>query len=221
MVAKKSEKETAIELRKRGLSYSEICERLGIAKGSCSLWLRAVPLSAAAKKRLCGLQEKAREEGRLVAKRNRSIRDERIRKKTKHGVDRIRLSKTVIRLLCAFLYWAEGEKHSVTAAFSNSDPKMVRTYLMLLRSGFDIKEDKFRAQIHLHEYHNKKQMVKYWSRITGIPMARITVYNKPNSGKNIREGYPGCVSVRYHDVRLAREIEFLYNAFIEKLGGVG
>ena len=39
------EKETAVALRKKGLSYNEILKRIPVAKSSLSLWLRDLPLT--------------------------------------------------------------------------------------------------------------------------------------------------------------------------------
>ena len=44
-MAKKILKEKAFELRKEGMSYSEIKNRLSISKSTLSLWLRDLPLS--------------------------------------------------------------------------------------------------------------------------------------------------------------------------------
>ena len=44
-MAKVSEKKKAIELRKQGLSYSEIRKIVTVAKSTLSLWLRSVGLA--------------------------------------------------------------------------------------------------------------------------------------------------------------------------------
>ena len=44
MRSKRLERERAIDLRRRGLSYSEIREHVPVAKSSLSLWLRSVGL---------------------------------------------------------------------------------------------------------------------------------------------------------------------------------
>ena len=79
-------------------------------------------------------------------------------------------------------------------------------------------EKKFSAFLHLHNYHNQVLQRQYWSKITKISLPRILIFHKKNSAKNIRERYPGCISVRYHDIKLAKEIEFLYTLLAQTLG---
>ena len=95
---------------------------------------------------------------------------------------------------------------------------MVRTYMRLLTANFNVNKEKFYAFLHLHGYHNERTQKQFWSKVTGIPTERIKIYNKPNTGKNVREGYPGCIAVRYGDVLVAKEIEFLYTALVRKFG---
>lgn len=45
MIMKYSEYKIAIELRKRGLSYSEILMQVPVAKSTLSIWLHSVGLS--------------------------------------------------------------------------------------------------------------------------------------------------------------------------------
>ena len=45
MNAKVREKEKAIELRRQGLSYKQIINKLKVAKGSLSLWFKDVKLT--------------------------------------------------------------------------------------------------------------------------------------------------------------------------------
>jgi transposase-like protein len=221
MRKKEDLKRQAIKLRKQGYSYSEIALRLSIAQGSCSLWLHGIPLSAKAKNRIRRLQETARLKGVRVVQEKIAHRTVLLQKQTNKFFSKIVISEDIGKLFCALLYWAEGEKRTNTVAFSNSDPHMVKTFLTLLRAHFRIKPDKLRALLHLHEYHDVAVQKKYWSMITGIPSSKISIYKKPNSGRNIREGYPGCISIRYHDVVLAKEIELLYNALVKHYGDVG
>src|SRR3989338_5397304 len=52
---KLDEQQKAVALRKRGYSMREISERLHVSKSSVSLWVRSVPLSPQALKRLDGI----------------------------------------------------------------------------------------------------------------------------------------------------------------------
>ncbi len=104
-------------------------------------------------------------------------------------------------------------------AFTNSDPNLVRTFLKLLRGLFDLDEKKFHPCIHLHSYHLPKAQLDFWSKVTDINKQQfIKPYRKANSGKRIREGYQGCIDVRYGSSDLARRLLATAKAFLQHTG---
>ncbi len=217
-MARKATKVEAILLREKGHSYREIWELLGVPKGTCSDWLRDVAMSAKAKARIHQLGIDGRRHGREAIQLRTEKRDREISSVVDTGMKKIKLTPEIGKLLCSMLYWGEGTKNLSTVNFMNSDPDMIAVYLKLLRTYFVVKPEKFRAQLHLHSYHNTKKQKQFWAEVTGISEDRISIYKKENSGKNIKIGYPGCISIRYYDSRLAREINYYYNALIDKLG---
>ena len=133
-------------------------------------------------------------------------------------VSKIESNKEFNKLLCSFLYWGEGSKNTNSLIFTNSNPKMIRSYLNLLRESFELDESKFRALVHVHEYHEDIEIKKYWSKITNIPLSQFSKsYLKPHTSKNIREGYKGTISIRYYNYKIALELSFIYNRFADKL----
>ncbi len=135
-----------------------------------------------------------------------------------HYLSKIEFNKEFNKLLCSFLYWGEGSKNTNSLIFTNSNPKMIRSYLTLLRKSFELDESKFRALVHVHEYHEDIEIKKYWSKITNIPLSQFSKsYLKPHTSKNIREGYKRTISIRYYDYKIALELSFIYNRFADKL----
>ncbi|MFH2063164.1 MAG: hypothetical protein ABIJ46_03355 [bacterium] len=127
------------------------------------------------------------------------------------------------RMLAAVLYWCEGEKGlSSTLTFANSDPAMVSLFLKSLKNGFDVDLGKFRALVHVHEYHDLDEVRAFWSDITGLSENQFhREYVKPHSGTRKRKDYMGCISIRYSDPVVARKVRSLYHALAKKHGGVG
>jgi hypothetical protein len=206
----------ASNLRKQGYSYEEISKKLSIAKSSAHLWCKNIILNKSAKKRIAGRlaigMAKAKEV--LRNKRNKLIQG------TIENVDLYLKyqSDNSYKILCSFLYWGEGEKSTNKIIFANSDPKMIVTFITLLRSSFELDEKKFRALVHVHEYHNEKEIKEYWSRLTSIPLSQFSKsYLKPHTSKIIRAGYKGTISIRYYDYKIALELGFIYNRFAENL----
>ena len=99
------DKSKAIELRRKGMSYSQIKAELGISKSTLSGWLQDMPLS----------EDRVRELGPMNLKRIERCRNT----KLKHRQERLKniynkarldigeLSKRELFLLGLFLYWVK------------------------------------------------------------------------------------------------------------------
>lgn len=223
MRRKIKEKLKVIELRKRGYSFSEIVKQVKVAKSSVSEWVRNVPLSDSARKRLLAKIKL----GQLISAENKRKQTERILNKYfQEATVEIKgrnLDKITAKIFCSLLYWCEGGKnHFHGVNFTNSDTRLVKTFLFLLRKSFDLNEKRFSVCVHLHKYHNIKSQLSFWSKVTDIPKGQfIKPFIKPNTGKRIREDYPGCVAIRYHSNDLVRKLLTTAKAFLSKYGGVG
>ena len=213
-------KQNAIELRKKGYSYGEISKKLSIAKSSAFLWASNIPLDVRATEILRIKTESTLFKARHVLKKRKFEIIQDIKKQALKSVIEIDINKDVERLLCSLLFWAEGAKDLRHVRFSNSDPKMIRVFLYLLRNNFNIDESKLRVVLHLHEYHNEEEQKIFWSEITSIPLTKFNkVWRKPHTGLRKRPGYKGCVDLRYYNHTVAQELEATYNAFAKLVVG--
>ncbi len=211
-------KNRAIELRRKGFSLNEVTHELHIPKGTLCGWFRNINLSREAKNRLMGKIKK----GQIISAENKKERtrktiDNYYREAIKQQKD-VSLNRTTSLIICSLMYWCEGVKniHS-SVRFTNSDEKVVRTFLKLLRRSFNLDEKKFRVCVHLHSYHDPETQIRLWSEITKIPRKQfIKPFQKRNSGKRIREGYNGCAAVTYHDVSVARQLLMTARVFLER-----
>jgi len=208
----------ALRLRKNGYSYEEISKKLKIAKSSAYLWCNQVVLNEKAKKRISGRMAIGIKKAKEVLKTKKDNIMKIISDNSNNYVSKIESNKEFNKLLCSFLYWGEGSKNTNSLIFTNSNPKMICSYLNLLRESFELDESKFRALVHVHEYHEDIEIKKYWSKITNIPLSQFSKsYLKPHTSKNIREGYKGTISIRYYNYKIALELSFIYNRFADKL----
>ena len=215
----------AQELRRKGFSLKEISENLKIAKSTASLWSRDIPLSKKAANRLSAKVTR----GQLISARQRIARTDAIRRMYfDKGLEMVRTvaqkkrDKEISKIFCALLYWCEGGKHDDRCIqFTNSDPKLIKTFVNLFRESFSIDESKFRILLHLHKYHSVQAQIKFWQTIIGVSASQFSKpYLKPNNGKRIRLDYPGCVNIRYYDANISRELLGVGRAFLEIFGGV-
>ncbi|MCG2692434.1 hypothetical protein L6272_06490 [Microgenomates group bacterium] len=214
-------KQRSINLRKKGFSIKEIAKKLKIANSTSSMWLGNIQLNAVAKQRLKKRQLLHYYKMSQHWQQKRINQLEIAKKQARIIVDSISLSTSNLKFLCSFLFWAEGAKNFQQIKFINSDPNMIKVFLFLLRKSFPIDEKKFRALIHIHEYHNEKSLKKYWSEITKIPQKQFyKSYLKPHTKKRKRLNYKGSINISYYDAKLARELYAIYNTLTDKILGV-
>ncbi len=199
-------------LRRNGFSFRELSERFNISKSTAYLWCKDEIIITTGKERLKQLCINGRKKAILKNKLKNTQTITRI-KNCVYSFSNIKYSIYDYKLLLAMLYWGEGAKNGSCLDFTNSDPKLIAVYLKILRLSFDIKEEKFRCIIHLHSYHNKEEMLNFWSKLTNIAKSQISIYNKENSGKQKKLGYNGCISIRYHNYLLFNEVMVIIERF--------
>lgn len=216
MSAKKNPqlKQYAISIRKKGATLIQISQIVGISKSTASNWVQGIQLR---KKHHNSINLK---KANVKRQNNKQKVLSIIEKRAKTTINKVSKNRNTYKTLCSFLFWAEGGKTESGIAFTNSDPKMIYSFLTLLRKGFSIKETKFRAILHLHEYHNENELIKFWSKITSIPKSQFyRSYKKPNTGKRKKRDYKGCIRVNYYDWTVARELKYIYNSYANSLLG--
>jgi hypothetical protein len=185
--------------------------------------VRNVALSVNAKKVIQDKYTKGQLKAQFV---RRSQTTEKLRSATQFAesvVKKFSQNTSTNQVICAMLYWCEGTKSISDRefTFTNSDPDLVITFLRLFRSSFQIDEQKFRVCVHLHDYHDAKRQLQFWSKTTNIPLSQfIKPYCKPHTGIQKKIDYQGCAQVRYHDVVVARKLQAIAKAYIVKYKGL-
>ena len=206
MVRKELEREKAIALRKKGLSYREILAQISVAKSTLSLWLGDVGLSKKQKqrlteKRIAGILRGAE------AKRNQRIQlVQKIHTEARSDINS--LTERELWLMGIMLYWAEGSKEKegypgLGVQFTNSDPHMIQLFLKWLVEICDTKKDDIVLDIFLHENskNNIGKVRQYWISVTGLSAKHFPyAYFKKSKIKTLRvntgDNYFGLVKIR-------------------------
>lgn len=203
MLSKLKEKERAIILRKKGLSYSEILKEIQVAKSTLSLWLRGVGLAIKQKQRLTEKRLAASRRGGLAKSNYRQTITKEIKSQARNEIGHI--SDRELWLIGAALYWAEGSKEkdkSVGLKFSNSDPRMIKLFLEWLKCFCKITKNDIYFEIYLHKSvaEREERERKYWLGITKYPTHcfKRTIWKKNKirtKRKNVDENYHGQLRI--------------------------
>lgn len=213
---KTPEKLKAIKLREQGYSFVQISEELHISKSTASLWTRQVVLDSVGLERL----EKRIKEGREKSSHYLHLKKlDRLRNAEGEAdklLEKIIISPQSTLIALGMMYWCEGAKNNNRVVFVNSDPQLVKAFIVMLSEVFIISKEKIRVCIHLHDYHEEKETLQFWSSTLGIPLSQFTKsFKKESSHVNIRDGYKGCARITYHDSHIARVLLAFAKKFIK------
>jgi hypothetical protein len=199
-------KERVIELRRAGLTYSEIMAQLPVAKSTISDWLHSVGL---AKHQIQRITEKRREVTRLGAEakhRQRIERTEEIINTAKEDIGEV--SQRELWLMGVMLYWAEGSKEKKdgpgsSVTFTNMDPTMIYFFLHWLENVCGIYPEDIIFEIYLHETHKHRveEVITHWAYELKIPREYLSrVYfkkaNIKTKRKNVSNTYFGVMRLQ-------------------------
>lgn len=163
----------ALELRKRGWSYSAIKRELGISKSTASNWLNKYPLSHEQLDKLQFHNEHRIESFRAtMARKKQDLFDTAIRNQQNIIGD---LTEKELYLCGLALYWGEGGKTQYSSlTFANTDPRMIRFFLEWLRRAICYPDNRIKIKLHLYKDMNIDQEINYWQDITRLSLEHFS-----------------------------------------------
>lgn len=190
----------ALQLRSKGLSYSEILEHVPVSHSSLSLWLRHIVLNP-------------KQQGRLISKSRlagaRARHEQRLSKEKvlQNEVDKEfgKLINDPFFNLGLAMYWAEGSKQkpwhiSARAVFANSNGQMI----LLMRRWFTefghFSANDFSYRLHIHESADIDKAKKKWAATLKIEASAIRVSIKHHEvvARHKHNDYRGLISLIVH-----------------------
>lgn len=188
-------KEKARRLRAEGLSYKEILKQVKVSKSSISLWCRDVPLTKAQKKRLKEKRPQAGLGAAAVQAYYWAKRCDAFDAGRQLTIQNYQDPTFVGGLM---LYWAEGSKGSSGAEIANSDPRVIGFMTKWFEKFFHKPPKTLKIHMHLHTGQNEENMKKYWSQLTGVPLANFQKSFIKPEGSGYRKNvlYNGTVKLR-------------------------
>lgn len=200
----------AQNLRRDGMTYSEILKVIPVAKSTISLWLREVGMSKKQKQNITQKRIDAQRKGADAQRNKRIKRQSFLIDRAKNEIGKI--SKRELWLIGTALYWAEGSKQknkssiSTRVQFSNSDSDMIKVFLQYVKVCLEIPDERISCDIYVHENHRNTtdKLVIFWSRVTGYPREHFTrIYFKKHKIKtnrhNIGNLYNGLLRVNIRE----------------------
>lgn len=212
-------KNIAIDMRKKGLSYSEIGNRIHVPKSTLSFWLKKIKLTEEHKKILNKKRTESLKRGseKKVAKTRRTI--EEIKKASVKDIKEI--TKKELWLIGVVLYWRErllsGNESDLRKGvkFTSSDPYLIKLFLKWLQDIGRIENREIEFDIFMgdNQRNSKREVIAYWSDVTGSPEDKFThlyfqrVKPKKKKGRTTNKTRLGLLRIRVKaSSMLARQI---------------
>ncbi|MCX5686373.1 MAG: helix-turn-helix domain-containing protein [Candidatus Omnitrophica bacterium] len=207
-----------IKLRKSGRSLSEISRITGVSKNTVYHWVIGIELTPLQKARLHKKEITCGKKGLRKAHKIKRAKKLKWKKglisRVKQYGEMVNKKSAFAKLICGVLYLCEGAKYpsSKQMIFGSTDPRLIKTFLCLLRNNFVIDEKKIRCRI-MHRYdQDGEQLNKYWAHITQIPLRQFYKNYRDKRTKGLvtkKPGYKGICAVQYNSVDLQYELQLI------------
>jgi len=199
-------KQEVRKLRRRGLLYREIANRLSVNRTTLGKWCEDIKLTSKQIKSRGGRYANVIK----AAKANHLKRQKEIQEIKKIAKKEVRLfTNHEFKLAGIALYWAEGDK-TQGLGFSNSDPKLIQFMMKWFREICKVTDEKIKAYLYLHTGQDEEKMKKYWSKITHIPLDRFRNSILKQEGSASRKyslyQYKGTIKIQIFDENLRHRI---------------
>jgi hypothetical protein len=217
---KTRERAEARRLRRLGWSVREIERHLGVSRSSASLWVRDVPLTDAQIEELH--RRSATSPGQLAgAAANAALGRARRLSQQLEGRARARAGDR-LHLAGCMLFWAEADKHRNSVRLANSDPDLLRLFVVFLRRCYDADISRIAVSCNLFADHldRQRQIEDFWLGVLGLPRSClrksiVNVYSKYSQKKRTNKLPYGTCKVVYNDTSTVQSI---YGAIQEYAG---
>jgi hypothetical protein len=194
-------------LRQDGISVREIAVRLGVSKGSVSLWVRDIQLSEEQvhqlkqQQRSYAAQNAGAQANRAKHEEIRQGYQEAGRAKAKEG--------RPLHLAGCMLYWAEGAKDRSQLYFVNSDPNMMMLFVRFLREELGVTDEALHIRIHCHtnEREEMRRVEQYWISLLRLMPTSLGKTMHKRGSDIVHNTLPnGICGVRVHSTELVQHI---------------
>ena len=167
-------------LRQRGFSIPEIHRLLKISKATVFRYSKNIQRLPEFEKRWLD----RRNASKIISERQQNLA------KNKASALFVDISDQSLALIGAALYWAEGAKKDFS--LTNSDPEMVRVFILILKKVFGIKNEDLKVSLRLYEDIDRGEAIKFWSGVVGLELGNNVSINTLIGKKKGKLKYGMC-----------------------------
>lgn len=212
-----------VALRKKGLSYNEIIKKTGTSVSNLSSWLSGLELSKDVQTIL-----KNKKINHLIEARGKALVSSKNKRDNKCTITTLEVDEILSNItfdkhtkeaLLAILYLGEGFKAKSIIGLGNSNSDIMKLFIDLLRSVYDLDESKFRVYLHLRHDQDDVLEKMYWSKLLLIPLNKFgkAQFDKRTQGSKTWDSYHGVCSVYYYDAKIEKRLTIFQKSIINRV----
>lgn len=164
-------------MRRNGKSYNKIRAELKIPKATLSNWFSKIDWSNDMAKKLAETVQKQHTVRLIELDKVRGTHLKRLYEEAQEEArkDLSELKYNPLFIAGLMLYWGEGDKLTkYSCAITNTDPDLIRLYVLFLKNACRIPEKKIKAHVLIYPDLNEWECRKYWARESGIRLSHFT-----------------------------------------------
>lgn len=215
---RREDRRKAVELRLQGMSYTQIQKIVKAGKGVLNYWLKDYPLSEEQKRKIYSNREVWVENFRESMKRKREEKFQQVVLEQKKAIGKI--DKKNLYIAGVFLYWGEGQKGSSSASLSNTDPSVMKFYLLWVEKCFGLKRTDPKVRIYLHLYSDMDFMksMAYWRdtlRVNESQFAKPYIKKSTLAALDYKSYGHGTCRIQIANVKMKNQIMATIKLFSE------
>jgi hypothetical protein len=197
------ERDQVRQLRRRGLSYTQIREIVPVSRSSISVWTRDIDLTPEQLGDLTS-HSRGREKYAETRRRQREAREAAVSAQAQ--AEYADLCSNPDFMYGLALYVGEGTKATRgRVLLSNCDPRVLKRFISFLAL-LGVATTDLRARVYLHPHLSQGEALGFWSSVTGIAPSRFgkTATSLSRASKGLRpDSQPyGTSTVYYESMRV-------------------
>jgi len=222
MVARLIDKNQAIELRKRGMTYSEIIKIVPVTKGLLSYWFKDLVLTKEEKEKIALNMIGSRGAG--ILKSSATNKQKRLSREIVAFEDAKKIfaeNREDHRFLIGIaLYWAEGAKKHDVFQFVNSDQDMVCFMHKWIQKYLKVEKEKIRLRLFIHKVPGYENIELSWAGKLGLEPSIFmkTIYKPTKHLVRKNPDYKGCMRLSIANVYIFRLMKAWQKLLIQYYG---
>jgi transcriptional regulator with XRE-family HTH domain len=222
MIARLIDKNQALELRKQGMTYSEIAKIVPVSKGLLSYWFRDSTFTVEEKERIASNMVGSRGAG--ILKSSAINRQKRLNREIVAFEDAKRIFADNMQdqrfLIGVALYWAEGAKKHSLFQFVNSDPDMVIFMHNWMQKYLKIERQRIKCRLFIHKVPGYENIELFWAGKLGLEPSLFakTIYKPTRHLVKKKPDYKGCMRLSVANVYVFRLMRAWQKLLIQYYG---